>query len=80
MQKVKILRAIAGLFLLAPLTGMAQDGGHLELSMNYPKVNRRIGFQYTGGLSKSPDLTSILYYSVESRVYAEQLSHAMMGD
>lgn len=80
MQKLKILWAIAGLFFLIPLTALAQDGGHLELSMNYPKVHRRIGFQYTGPLSKSPDLKSILYYSVESRIYAVELSHAPMGE
>lgn len=83
MQKVKILWAIAGLFFLLPLTTRAQDipqNGEVELSMNYPKVHRRIGFQYTGGLSKSPDLKSILYYSVESRIYAIELSHAPMGE
>lgn len=69
-----------GLFFFIPLTMLAQDNGHLELSMNYPKVHRRIGFQYTGGLSKSPDLKSTLYYSVESRIYAMGLSHAPMGD
>jgi thiol-disulfide isomerase/thioredoxin len=80
MQKVKLLWVITGLFFLFPVLGSAQEGSQLELSMNYPKVHRRIGFQYTGKLSNSPVLKSILYYSVESRIYAEQLSHAMMGD
>jgi len=80
MQKVKLLWAIAGLFFLVPFGAAAQQAGQLELSMNYPKVHRRIGFQYGGQLSKSPDLKSTLYYSVETRIYAQQLSHAMMGD
>jgi len=80
MQKVRLLWVIAGLFFLMPVTGSAQSGSQLELSMNYPKVHRRIGFQYTGTLAQSPALKSILYYSVESRIYAMQLSHAMMGD
>ncbi|SEA34248.1 Thiol-disulfide isomerase or thioredoxin [Arachidicoccus rhizosphaerae] len=80
MQKVKLLWAIAGLFFLAPVGVSAQQTGQLELSMNYPKVHRRIGFQYDGQLSKSPDLKSTLYYSVETRIYALPLSHAMMGE
>ena len=80
MQKVKFLWAVAGLFFLAPFGTEAQQSSSLELSMNYPKVHRRIGFQYDGQLSKSPDLKSTLYYSVETRIYAQQLSHAMMGD
>ena len=77
----KILLAIIGLFFLVPFSSKAQEtvNGHLELSMNYPKVKRKIGFQYMGDLASSPDLKTILYYSVQGRIYAEQLSHAMIG-
>lgn len=77
---LKILLACCmGLILICPDFLFAQ-GSRLVLSMDQPKVHRRIGFQYSGGLAKTPEVTSILYYSVADRVYANALGNAAVGD
>ncbi|HTN37781.1 MAG TPA: TlpA disulfide reductase family protein [Arachidicoccus sp.] len=75
----KLLLAIIGLLFICPATIQAQNKATLELSMEQPRVHRKIGFQYSGELIQRPDFESILYYSVEDRVYAESLGHALVG-
>lgn len=76
---LKILLACMGFLLICPSSLIAQRSP-LVLSMDQPKVHRKIGFQYTGELAKMPAVTSILYYSVADRVYAQALGNATVGD
>lgn len=75
----QILIILIGYLFMCPPSLQAQ-ASNLVLSMDQPKVNRKIGFQYTGDLAKGPDCESILYYSVVNRVYAKSLGNALVGD